>query len=260
MNKELLSKIVVCVLLALLLVRIISLSGSGTNLEYSQFIADVQQGRIKDVKLGANPQLAPASSIGTKAFIKTTNYTNKTIDIPPNDERLIKLILNNVKGNISIPTQNDWHVWYEELSRICLPLLLSLFIGSQLLYVITNQKVLLKVRSFVWLGMVIVLLIMFAHQYWDRVKVHNPLPYARFIQELQDGKVANVGLSLDRSRAVVDDKDGYRDIVNLPPDDRLDNILNQNVKGKIYTIPDDLFNEIVTKNNAKVKGFKNYST
>jgi ATP-dependent Zn protease len=108
--------------------------------------------------------------------------------------------------------------------------------------------------------MVIVVIIMLAHQYWDRAKVHNPLPYVRFIQEVQNGKVANVGLSPDRSRAVVDDKDGYRDIVNLPPDDRLDNILNQNVKGKIYTIPDDLFNAIVIKNNAKVKGVRNYST
>ena len=260
MNKESLSKFILCMLCVLFLVRIISLSGSGTNSEYGQFVTDVQQGKIKEVKLGANPQLAPASLIGTKAFVKSINYTSKTIDIPPNDERITKLILNNVKGNISIPTQNDWHVWYEELSRICIPLLLSLFGISQLLYIITNRKLLLKVRSFAGIGMVIVVIIMLTHQYWNRATVHNPLPYVRFIQELQDGKVANVGLSPDRSRAVVDDKDGYRDIVNLPPDDRLDNIMNQNVKGKIYTIPDDRFNAIVIKNNAKVKGVKNYST
>jgi ATP-dependent Zn protease len=260
MNKESLSKFILCILCVLFLGRIISLSGSGTNLEYSQFVAEVQQGKIKEVKLGANPQLAPASWIGTKAFIKDTNYTNKTVNILPNDERIIKLILNNVKGNISIPTQNDWHVWYEELSGICLPLLLSLFGVSELFYIITSRKLLLQVRSFAGIGMVIVVIIMLAHQYWDRAKVHNPLPYVLFIQEVQNGKVANVGLSPDRSRAVVDDKDGYRAIVNLPPDDRLDNILNQNVKGKIYTIPDDRFNAIVIKNNAKVKGIRNYST
>ena len=98
-------------LCVLFLVRIISLSGSGTNSEYGQFVTDVQQGKIKEVKLGANPQLAPASLIGTKAFVKSINYTSKTIDIPPNDERITKLILNNVKGNISIPTQNDWNTY-----------------------------------------------------------------------------------------------------------------------------------------------------
>jgi ATP-dependent Zn protease len=239
MNKELLSKIVICILIVLFLVRIVFLSGAGSNLEYSQFITEVQQGRVHEVKLGANPQFLPASSIGTKAFIKTKNHEHKIVDIPANDEQLIKLIVDSVRGNIEIPPKNDWHVWYEELSRIFTPLLLFLFGMSELLYVITNRKQLLRVRSYVAIILVFVVPIMFAHQYWDRAKIHNPLPYALFIQEVQDGKIKNVSLLPDRSRAVVDDKDGYRDIVNLPPDDRLDNILTQNVKVKIYTIPED---------------------
>lgn len=260
MNKNSVSKLIVCSLYVLFLIKVISVYGSGSKLEYSQFSTEIQQGRISEVKLGANPQFLPASLIGTKALVRTTSNKRKTVDIPPNEEQAIRLILNNVRGDIQIPTVNDWHVWYEELSAICIPLLLLIFGTLKILDMTINWKFLQNLKPY---GAVIFLLLvptMLAHQYWDKIKIHNPLPYVQFLQEVQNGKVEKLGFSPDRSRAVVDSKDGDQDIVNLPPDDRLDNILKQNIQGKIYTIPDDQFNDIVTKSNAKVRGFKQHAT
>lgn len=259
MNKNSVSKLIICSLCVLFLVRVISLSGAGSKLEYSQFTTEMQQGRISEVKLGANPQFLPASLIGTKAFIKTTTNMRKTVNISSNEEQSTKLIVDNVKGDIQIPTANNWHIWYEELSAICFPLLLFTYGTLELLEITTNWKFLTNVKPYVVIAFLLILPIMLAHQYWDTIKVRNPLPYVQFLQEVQNGKVEKIGLSPDRSRGVVDTKDGNRDIVNLPPDDRLDGILTQNIKGKIYTIPDDQFNDIVTKNNAKVKGYRNHS-
>lgn len=260
MNKNSVSKLIICSLYVLFLVRVISLSGAGSKLEYSQFITEMQQGRIGEVRLGANPQLLPASLIGTKAFITTTTNMSKTVHIPPNEKQSIKLIVDNVKGDIQIPTTNNWHIWYEELSAIFIPLLLLTFGALTILDITTDWKFLTNIKPSVVIALLLLLPIMLAHQYWDTIKIHNPLPYVQFLQEVQKGNVEKLGLSPDRSRAVVDRKDGDRDIVNLPPDDRLDGILTQNVQGKIYTIPDDHFNDIVTKNNAKVKGYRNHST
>ena len=260
MNKNSVSKFIICSLYVLFLLRVISVYGAGSKLEYSQFITEMQQGRIGEVKLGANPQFLPASLIGTKAFIKTTTNMHKTVYISPNEEQSIELIVNNVKGDIQIPTANNWHIWYEELSAICFPLLLLTFGTLKILDITTNWKFLSNLKPYVVVAFLLLVPIMLAHQYWDTIKIHNPLPYVQFLQEVQNGSVEKLGLSPDRSRAVVDRKDGDRDIVNLPPDDRLDDILRQNIQGKIYTIPDDQFNDIVTKDNAKIRGFKQHST
>ncbi|PSB48346.1 ATP-dependent zinc metalloprotease FtsH3 [Chamaesiphon polymorphus] len=64
------------------------------------------------------------------------------------------------------------------------------------------------------------------------------LKYSTFIQEVKQGDIENVGLSADRSRAVVTAKDGTKALVNLPPNDnQLVNILTENVKGNIYVLP-----------------------
>jgi cell division protease FtsH len=64
------------------------------------------------------------------------------------------------------------------------------------------------------------------------------LKYSTFIQEVKQGEIENVGLSADRSRALVQAKDGTKAIVNLPPNDnQLVNILTENVKGNIYVLP-----------------------
>ena len=64
------------------------------------------------------------------------------------------------------------------------------------------------------------------------------LKYSQFIQEVKQGEIENVGLSADRSRALVQSKDGTKAIVNLPPNDnQLVNILTDKVKGNIYVLP-----------------------
>ena len=64
------------------------------------------------------------------------------------------------------------------------------------------------------------------------------LKYSTFIQEVKQGEIENVGLSADRSRALVQAKDGTKMTVNLPPNDnQLVNILTENVKGNIYVLP-----------------------
>ena len=64
------------------------------------------------------------------------------------------------------------------------------------------------------------------------------LKYSQFIQEVRQGEIENVGLSADRSRALVQAKDGTKALVNLPPNDnQLVSILTENVKGNIYVLP-----------------------
>ena len=64
------------------------------------------------------------------------------------------------------------------------------------------------------------------------------LKYSQFIQEVKRGEIENVGLSADRSKALVQGKDGTKAVVNLPPNDnQLVSILTDNVKGNIYVLP-----------------------
>ncbi len=72
----------------------------------------------------------------------------------------------------------------------------------------------------------------------NKGQVQKTLKYSQFIQEVQQGNIENVGLSADRSRALVQEKDGTKLTVNLPPNDnQLVSILTKNVKGNIYVLP-----------------------
>ncbi len=69
-------------------------------------------------------------------------------------------------------------------------------------------------------------------------QTEQKLKYSKFIQEVKQGEIENVGLSADRSIAKVQAKDGTKMVVNLPPNDnQLINILTDNVKGNIYVLP-----------------------
>lgn len=60
--------------------------------------------------------------------------------------------------------------------------------------------------------------------------------YSDFIQAVEQGRVAQVRLSPDRSRAIVKPQDGSQVLVNLPDDPELINILTQN-KVEISVLP-----------------------
>ncbi len=63
------------------------------------------------------------------------------------------------------------------------------------------------------------------------------LKYSTFITEVNQGKIENVGLSQDRTRALVQASSGEKMTVNLPPDDnQLVSILADKVKN-IYVLP-----------------------
>jgi cell division protease FtsH len=72
----------------------------------------------------------------------------------------------------------------------------------------------------------------------NKGQVQKTLKYSQFIQEVKAGNIENVGLSADRSKALVQEKDGTKLAVNLPPNDnQLIDILTTNVKGNIYVLP-----------------------
>jgi cell division protease FtsH len=72
----------------------------------------------------------------------------------------------------------------------------------------------------------------------NKSQAPKTLKYSQFIQEVKQGNIENVGLSADRSRALVQEKDGTKLTVNLPPNDnQLVSILTTNVKGNIYVLP-----------------------
>ena len=75
--------------------------------------------------------------------------------------------------------------------------------------------------------------------YFDKPALtQKTLEYSQFMQELKQGKIERVGLSVDRRNALVHAKDGTKSIVKLPlNDDRLIEILVANVKGDIYVLP-----------------------
>jgi cell division protease FtsH len=67
----------------------------------------------------------------------------------------------------------------------------------------------------------------------------KPLPtktYSQFIQEVKQGQIKKVGLSTDRTKAVLQDKNGVKTMVNLPNDPQLLNILTT-FKVEIYVVP-----------------------
>lgn len=67
--------------------------------------------------------------------------------------------------------------------------------------------------------------------------VTNTLTYPEFIAKVKQKQIEKVGISADRTQALVQAKDGQRTIVKLSPDDRqLISILTENVV-EIYVMP-----------------------
>ncbi len=86
-----------------------------SRLKYSQFIEQVENGQIENVGLSADR---------TKATIQDKAGEKKTVDLPPNDPKLIDILTKNVKGNIYVQPQNDESVLFRVLSSLFLPVLL----------------------------------------------------------------------------------------------------------------------------------------
>jgi cell division protease FtsH len=64
------------------------------------------------------------------------------------------------------------------------------------------------------------------------------IKYSQFIQQVKQGEIDNVGLSADRTKALIQGKDSIKKTVDLPPNDpQLIDILTANVKGNIYVLP-----------------------
>lgn len=73
--------------------------------------------------------------------------------------------------------------------------------------------------------------------------VTNTLTYPEFIAQVKQKQIEKVGLSNDRTQALVEAKDGKRTIVKLSPDDpQLIQILTENVV-EIYVVPARDFNK-----------------
>jgi cell division protease FtsH len=85
------------------------------TLKYSQFIQEVKRGEIENVGLSADRSKAQVQAKdGTKAFV----------NLPPNDNQLVSILTDNVKGNIYVLPANDESVWFRVLSSLFFPVLL----------------------------------------------------------------------------------------------------------------------------------------
>jgi ATP-dependent Zn protease len=70
-------------------------------------------------------------------------------------------------------------------------------------------------------------------------QVKQTLSYTEFVQQVQQGKIKKVGLSPDRTKVLIKDKDGAKIVVNLPPKDSgLIDILTKN-SVEIYILPNN---------------------
>jgi cell division protease FtsH len=85
------------------------------TLKYSQFIQEVKQGNIENVGLSADR---------SRALVQEKDGTKLTVNLPPNDNQLVSILTNNVKGNIYVLPQNDESVWFRVLSSLFFPVLL----------------------------------------------------------------------------------------------------------------------------------------
>lgn len=73
--------------------------------------------------------------------------------------------------------------------------------------------------------------------------VASTLTYPEFIAQVKQKQIEKVGISADRTQALVEAKDGKRTIVKLSPEDRqLIKILTENVV-EIYVVPARDFNK-----------------
>jgi cell division protease FtsH len=85
------------------------------TLKYSQFIQEVKQGEIENVGLSADR---------SRALVQAKDGTKMTVNLPPNDNQLVSILTDNVKGNIYVLPQNDDSVWFRVLSSLFFPVLL----------------------------------------------------------------------------------------------------------------------------------------
>ncbi len=85
------------------------------TLKYSQFIQEVKRGEIENVGLSADR---------SKAEIKAKDGTKAFVNLPPNDNQLVSILTENVKGNIYVLPTNDESVWFRVLSSLFFPVLL----------------------------------------------------------------------------------------------------------------------------------------
>lgn len=85
------------------------------TLKYSQFIKEVKQGEIENVGLSADR---------SRALVQAKDGTKMTVNLPPNDNQLVNILTDNVKGNIYVLPQNDESVWFRVLSSLFFPVLL----------------------------------------------------------------------------------------------------------------------------------------
>ncbi|WP_310427553.1 ATP-dependent zinc metalloprotease FtsH3 [Chamaesiphon sp. VAR_48_metabat_135_sub] len=85
------------------------------TLKYSQFIQEVKRGDIENVGLSADR---------SRAQVQAKDGTKMNVNLPPNDNQLISILTDNVKGNIYVLPQNDESVWFRVLSSLFFPVLL----------------------------------------------------------------------------------------------------------------------------------------
>ncbi len=63
------------------------------------------------------------------------------------------------------------------------------------------------------------------------------ISYDVFLIKVKQGEIEKIGLTADRTQALIHDKNGTKAIVNLPADPQLVDTLVKNVKGGIYILP-----------------------
>jgi cell division protease FtsH len=85
------------------------------TLKYSQFIQEVKRGEIENVGLNADR---------SKAQVQAKDGTKAIVNLPPNDNQLVSILTENVKGNIYVLPANDESVWFRVLSSLFFPVLL----------------------------------------------------------------------------------------------------------------------------------------
>ncbi len=68
-------------------------------------------------------------------------------------------------------------------------------------------------------------------------RAKKSLKYSTFIQQVEQGKIKKVGLSADRTKALIKDPEGNPTVITLPPENsQLIDILTKN-SVEIYVIP-----------------------
>jgi cell division protease FtsH len=85
------------------------------TLKYSQFIQEVKRGDIENVGLNADR---------SKALVTEKDGTKAIVNLPNNDNQLMTILNENVKGNLYVLPANDESIWFRVLSSLFFPVLL----------------------------------------------------------------------------------------------------------------------------------------